>query len=145
MLELGYKESWAPKNWSFWTVCWRRLLRVPWTSRRSNQSILKEIIGRTDVEAETPILWPPGAKTWLIWKDPDAGKDWRWEKGTQRMRWHHQLPEFTQTHVHWVGDAFSSCFQSFPALGSFQMSQVFTSGGQSTVVQLQWTPRTDRL
>ena len=65
--------------------CWRRLLRVPWTARRSNQSILKEIspglfIGRTDVEAETPILWPPDAKSWLIWKDPDAGKDWGWEE-----------------------------------------------------------------
>ena len=71
----------------------RRLLGVPWTARRSNQSILKEIqswmfIGRTDVEAETPILWPPDAKSWLIWKDPNAGEDWRQEKkGWQRMRW----------------------------------------------------------
>ena len=60
--------------------CWRRLLRVPWTVRRSNQSILKEIspeclfIRRTDVEAETPILWPPDVKNYLIGKDPDAGK-----------------------------------------------------------------------
>ena len=82
--------------------CWRRLLRVPWTARRSKQSILKEIspeyslfIGRTDVEAETPILWPPDAKSWLIRKDPDAGKDWwREEKGTtedKMIGWHHQL------------------------------------------------------
>ena len=55
--------------------CWRRLLRVPWTARRSNQSILKEIIGRTDVEAETPILWLPDMKNGLIGKHPDAGKD----------------------------------------------------------------------
>ena len=60
--------------------CWRRLLRVPWTARRSNQSILKEIsseysFGRNDAEAETPILWPPDAKSQLIRKDPDAGKD----------------------------------------------------------------------
>ena len=59
--------------------CWRRLLRVPWTARRSNQSILKEIssefIGRTDTEAETPILWPPDAKNGLFGKEPDAGKD----------------------------------------------------------------------
>ena len=60
--------------------CWRRLLRVPWTARRSNQSILKEIsseysFGRNDTEAETPILWPPDAKSQLIRKDPDAGKD----------------------------------------------------------------------
>ena len=78
--------------------CCRRLLRVPWTVRRSNQSILKEswvFIGRTDVEAETPILWPPDAKSWLIWKDPDSGKDWGQEKkGTtedEMVGWHHQL------------------------------------------------------
>jgi len=72
--------------------CWIRFLRVPWTARRSNLSILKDISpehsGRTDVEAETPILWPPDAKNWLTGKDPDAGNDWRWEeKGTQRVRW----------------------------------------------------------
>ena len=59
--------------------CWRRLLRVPWTARRSNQSILKEIspgyFGRTDAEAETSVLWPPDVKNQLIGKDPDAGKD----------------------------------------------------------------------
>ena len=78
--------------------CWRRLLRVPWTARRSNQSILKMkswvFIGRTDAEAETPILWPPDAKSWLIWKDPDAGKDWGWEKGMtedEMVGWHHWL------------------------------------------------------
>ena len=87
--------------------CWRRLLRVPWTARRSNQSILKEISpgcsSRTDVEAETPVLWPPDAMSWLIWKDPDARKDWgREEKGTtehETVGWHHQLDghEFGQT------------------------------------------------
>ena len=66
---------WVPK---FKLRCWRRLLRVPWTAGRFNQSILQEIIGRTD--AEIPILWPPDAKNWLIGKDPDAGKDWRQEK-----------------------------------------------------------------
>ena len=65
---------------AFELCCWRRLLRVPWTARRSNQSILKEIsseysFGRTDAEAETPILWPPDAKSQLARKDPDAGKD----------------------------------------------------------------------
>ena len=81
--------------------CWKILLRVPWTARRSNQSILEEIdqswvfIGRTDVEAETPILWPPDVKSWLIWKDPGAGKDWgQEEKGTtedEMVGWHHRL------------------------------------------------------
>ena len=74
-------ESWTIKKAeclridAFELWCWRRLLRVPWTARRSNQSILKEIIGRTDVEAEAPILWPPDSKCWLIGKDLDAGKD----------------------------------------------------------------------
>ena len=75
--------------------CWRRLLRVPWTTRRSNQSILNWIwnqswicIGRTDAEAETPVLWLLNAKSWVIWKDLDVRKDLRWEeKGWQRMRW----------------------------------------------------------
>ena len=80
--------------------CWRRLWRVPWTARSSNQTILKGnqswvFIGRTDAEAETPILWPPDAKNWLIWKDPDAGKDWKQEeKGTTEYEiigWYHQL------------------------------------------------------
>ena len=95
-------ESWTIKKTECWRIdafelwCWRRVLRVPWTARRSNQSILKEISPqRTDAEAETPILWPPDVKYWLIWKDPDAGKDWRQEeKGTtedEMVGWHHRL------------------------------------------------------
>ena len=78
-------ESWTVKKAehqrmdAFELWCWRKLLRVPWTARRSNQSVLKEISPgyswRTDAEAETPILWPPHAKSWLIGKDPDAGRD----------------------------------------------------------------------
>ena len=79
--------------------CWRRLLRVPWTVRRSNQSILKEIsplfFGRNDAKAETPVLWPPHVKSWLIGKDSDAGRDWgQEEKGTtedEMAGWHHRL------------------------------------------------------
>ena len=106
-------ESWAVKKAKCWRIdafemwCWRRLLRVPWTARRSNQSILKEIspesvIGRTDAEAETPILWLPDVKNWLTGKDPDAGKDWRQEeKGMTEdgmVGWHHWLDghEFEQ-------------------------------------------------
>ena len=63
--------------------CWKRLLRVPWSARRSNQFPKGNqswmFIGRTDAEAVTPILWPPDSKSWLIWQDPDAGKDWRRE------------------------------------------------------------------
>ena len=80
--------------------CWRRLLRVTWTARRSNQSILKEItpgwsLVETNVEAETPKFWPPDAKSWLIWKDPDAGKDWGQEDKSmtedEMVGWHHWL------------------------------------------------------
>jgi len=73
--------------------CWRRLLRVPWTARRSNQSILKEtspeyFIGKTGAKAETAIFWPPVVKNWFIWKDPDAGKDEGGRRrGWQRMIW----------------------------------------------------------
>ena len=80
--------------------CWRRLLRVPWTVRRSNQSTLKENspeYSLTDAEAETPILWPPDAKNWLSGKDTDAGEDWRREKkGTtedETVGWHHRCDE----------------------------------------------------
>ena len=77
---------------AFKLLCWRRLWRVPWIARRSNQSILKEMSPGCSLEglmfeAETPILWPPDAKSWLIWKDPDAGKDWGHEKGTTEERW----------------------------------------------------------
>ena len=107
-------ESWTVKKAehrgidAFELWCWRRLLRVPWIAKRSNQSILKEIslehsfIGRTDAEAETPIFWPPNAKNWLTGKDPDAGKDWRWEeKGMTKdemVGWHYWLDghEFEQ-------------------------------------------------
>ena len=79
---------------------WRRLLRVLWATRKSNQSVLKEInqswivLGRTDAEAEAPILWPPYAKNWLTGKDPDAGKDWRQEEGMTEFEvvgWHRRL------------------------------------------------------
>ena len=99
-------EHWRIDAFELW--CWRRLLRVPWTARRSNQSILKEIspgcslegdqswvsIGRTDAEAEIPVLWPPHANSWLIGKNPHAGKDWGREKGMaedEMAGWHHTL------------------------------------------------------
>ena len=92
------RKCWKGDDFELW--CWRRLLRVPWTARRSNQSIKKGnqswiFIGRTDAEAETPILWPPDWKNWLIGKDSDAGKDWRQgENGMtedEMVGWHHQL------------------------------------------------------
>ena len=98
MWDLDYKKAECQIIDAFELWCWRRLLRVPWTARRSNQSILNVswvFVGRTDAAAETPILWPPDAKNWLIWKDPDAEKDWRQdEKGLtqdEMVGWHHWL------------------------------------------------------
>ena len=113
MWELDYKERWTLKNWCFWTWCWRRLLRVPWTERRSNQSILKGnqswiFIGRTDAETETPIFWPPDVKNWLIGKGPDAWKDWRQEDKemteNEMVVWHHWLNEHEFEQALGIGD-----------------------------------------
>ena len=89
MWELDSKESWVLKNWCFWTVVLEKTLESPLDSKEIQPVHPKENqswIGRTDAEAETPILWPSDAKKWLIGKDPDAGKDWRRRKGQQRMR-----------------------------------------------------------
>ena len=107
MWELEYKESWAPKNWCFWTVVLEKTLESPLDCKEIQSVHPKGVqswifIGRTDAEAET-ILWSPDAKNWLIGKDPDAGKDWRWkEKRTtedEMTGWHHWLNghEFEQT------------------------------------------------
>ena len=93
MWELDHKERWVSKNWCFWTVGLEKTLESPLDCKKiksvnpkGNQFGL--FIRRTDGEAEAPILWPPDMKSWLIGKDSDAGKDWRWEeKGWQRMRW----------------------------------------------------------
>ena len=98
--ELDYKESWVLKNWCFWTVVLEKTLESPLACKeiqpvhpKGNQSWM--FTGRTGAEAETPILWPPNAKNWLIRKDLDAGKDWGEEgKGTtedEMVGWHHRL------------------------------------------------------
>ena len=97
MWELDYKESWVQKNWCFWAVVLEKTLESPLDCKeiqpvhpKGDQSWV--FIGRTDAEAETPGLWPPDAKSWLIWKDPDAGKDWgQEEKGmteNEMVGWH---------------------------------------------------------
>ena len=100
MWELDCEESWAPKNWCFWTVLLEKTLESPLYCKeiqpvhpKGDQSWV--FIGRTDAEAETPILWPPHVKSWPIGKDPDAGRDWgQEEKGTaedEMAGWHHWL------------------------------------------------------
>jgi len=138
-------ESWTVKKAerqkidAFELWCWRRLLRVPWTARRSNQSILKEIsvfIGRTDAEAETPILWPPHTKSWLIGKDSDAGRDSGKEKGTtedEMAGWYHWLDghEFEWTLGVGDGQGGLACCDSWGRKES------------DTTEQLNWTELTE--
>ena len=92
--------SWAPKNWCFWTVVLEKILESPLDCKeiqpvhpKGNQCWI--FIGKTDDEAETPVHCPPNAKNWLIWKDLDVGKDWRWEEKemaeNEMVGWHHQL------------------------------------------------------
>ena len=100
MWELNHKEGWIPKNWCFRTVMLEKTLESPLDCKeiqpvhpKGDQSWV--FTGRTNAEAEIPILWQPDAKSWLIEKDPDAGKDWgqeeRWTTENEMVRWHHRL------------------------------------------------------
>ena len=107
MWELDCKENWEPNNWCFWTAVLEKTLeslldcKIKPVNPKGNQ--LRIFIGRTDAEAEVPILWPPDAKNWLIGKDPNAEKDWGQEEkgmaGDEMVGWHHWLNghEFEQT------------------------------------------------
>ena len=113
MWELDYKESWAPKNWCFWTVVLEKTLESPLDCKeiqpvhpKRNQSWI--FIGRTDIEAETPTPWPPDAKNWLIWKNPDPGEDWKQEEKETResemVGWHHWFDGHEYEQPSGVGD-----------------------------------------
>ena len=135
MWELDYKESWAPKNWCFWTTVLEKTLESPLecmeiqpVSLKGNQSWI--FIGRTDTEAETPILWPPDMKNQVIGKDLDAGKDWRQEeKGVTEdgmVGWHHWLDGYK--------------FEQAPGVGDEQGSLASCSHkGSDTTERLNWT------
>ena len=131
MWELDFKETWAPKNWCFWTLVLEKNLESP---LRDSCRLLRDceeikpvhakgnqpwiFIGRTDAEAESPILWPPGAKNWLIGKDPDAGKDWKQEeKGMtedETVGWHHGLNGHEFEQAPGVGDGQGSLVSCNP-------------------------------
>ena len=106
MWALDHKVSWAPRNWCFWTVVLEKALESPLDSKeiqpvnsKGNQSRI--FVRRTDVEAETPVLWPPDAESWLMWKDPDTGKDWRWKE--KRMTgWDIWIASLTWWTLVWV-------------------------------------------
>ena len=140
MWELNYKERWVPKNWCFRTVVLEKTFESPLNCKKiqpvhpkGDQSWM--FIGRTDIEDETPILWPPDAKSWLIGKDPDAGRDWgREEKGMtedEMVGWHHWL----DGHV----------FEQAPGVGDGQGSLVCCSPWcckeSDTTEPLNWTDR----
>ena len=137
MWELDYKESWAQKSWCFWTVVLEKTLESPLDCMeiqpvhpKGDQSWV--FIEKADVEAETPILWPPDVKSWLTWKDPDAGKGWRQEeKGMtedERVGWHHQLKghAFEQT----AGDS---------GQGSLACCSSWGRKESNTTERLNWT------
>ena len=121
MWELDHKEGWALTNWCFQTVVLEKTLESPLDSKETNQSIVKEInpeysFGRTDAEAEAPILWPPDGKSWLIAKDTDAGKDWKQEKKVMTengmVGWPHRLNghEFEQALGNGEGQGSLACY-----------------------------------
>ena len=133
MWDLDNKEGWAPKNWCFLTVVLEKTLESPLDCKeikpvdpKGNQSWI--FIGRTDAEAETPILWPPDAKNWLTGKDPDAGKDWRQEeKGMaedEMIGWHHWLNghKFEQTLGDGEGEGKAGMLQSMGSQNQTQLS-----------------------
>ena len=138
--ELDYKENWALKNWCIWTVMLKNILKSPLDCKeiqpvhpKENQSWI--FIGRTDVEAEAPILWPPYAKNQLTGKDPDVGKNWRWEeKGTTEDEdgW---MASPTQWTWFWVSSG-SLWWTTRPGvLQSMGLQRV----GHNWVTELNWT------
>ena len=131
MWELDHKEKWVLKNWYFWTMVLEKTLRVPWTERRSNQSILKEInpeylLKGLMLKLEAPILWPPNVKNWLTGEYPDAGKDWRQtEKGMTE-------DEVVGCH-HWLH---GSMFEQVPEL--FMDSKAWHAAVQGVTKNQTW-------
>ena len=143
MWELDHEESWAPKNWCFWTVLLEKTLESPLDYNemkpvhpKGNQS--RTFIGRTDAKTEAPKLWPPDAKNWLLRKDPDAGKDWRWEeKGMtedEMVGWHHPLDQQEVEQAPGVGWASSRSWWWTGRPGMLQ-----SMGSQSWTRLSNWT------
>ena len=138
MWVLDHKESWVPKNWCFWAVMLEKTLRSPLDCKeikpvnpKGNESWI--FTGRTDVEAEAPILWLPDAKNWLIGNDPDAGKDWRQEeKGMtedEMVGWHHWLDGLEFEQALGVGDGQGSLECGSPWVAGLNMTE-----------RLNWSP-----
>ena len=145
MWKLDYKESWVPKNWCVWTVVLEETLESPLDYReiqpvhsKGDQSWV--FIGRTDAEAETPILWPPHVKSWLIGKDPDAGRDWRQEEKGMNRGWDSWMASLTRWTWVWVKSG-SWWWTRGPGVLQFMGLQRV---GHDLVTELNWTEITDR-
>ena len=138
--ELDHKESRVSKNWCFWTVVLKKTLESPLDCKKIKLVNPKgnqpwRFIGRTDAEAETPILWPPDAKNWLIGKDHDAGKHWRQEeKGMTERGWDHWMASLTQWTWVW-GNSGCWWWTGRPGMLQFMGSQRV---GHNCVTELNW-------
>ena len=137
------EESWELKNWCFWTVVLEKTLESPLDCKEiqpvhSKGAQCWVFIGRTDAEAETPILWPPGVKNWLIWKDPDAGKDFRQEeKGMtehEMVGWCHRLD----------GHEFEQALGVGEGQGRLEYCSPWSHKESDTTEQLNWADWTGR-
>ena len=150
MWELDYKECWVPKNWCFWTVVLEKTLQSPLDCKeiqpvypKGDQSWV--FIGSTDVEAETLILWPPDAKSWLIGKDPDAGRGWgQEEKGMtedEMAGWHHQLDghEFEWTPGDGDGQGGLACCDSWGHKESDTTERLNWTEEKTVLYSLLWS------
>ena len=140
MWEVDCKESWVPKNWCFWTVVLEKTLEslldckeIQPVHPKGNQSWV--FIGRTDVEAETPILWWLDAKNWLLWKDPDAGKDWGQEEKGENRGWDGWMASLTQWEWVWVNSG-SWWWTGRPGMLQSMGSQIV---GHDWATELNWT------
>ena len=127
MWELDYKESWAPKNWCFWTVVLEKTLESPLECKEIQPVHSKGdkswvFIGRTDVEAETPLLWPPDVKSWLIWKDPNALERLRAGGEGDNRGWDGWMASLTQQTGIWM-DSGNWCWTGRPGVLWFIVSQ----------------------
>ena len=140
MWELDYRESWAPKNWCFWTVVLEETLESP-LDRKDIQPVLSKrdqswvFTARTDVETETPILWLPDAKSWLIWKDPDAGERLKAGGEEDDRGWDGWMASLTQWIWVWVGSG-SWWWTGRPGVLQFMGLQRV---GHDWVTELNWT------
>ena len=158
MWELEHKENWALKNWCFWTVVLEMTPGLPLDCKetepvqtKGNQSWI--FIGKTDAEVEVPILGPPNSKNWLIWKDPDAGKDWRQgKKGMtedEMVGWHHWLDGHEFEQAPGVGDrqgglVFCSQFEDYVVHNSVNLKEncmemeqeMYANKSEATVIHL---------